>query len=482
MRRPDVPPAEPCQAVDDKNLVVAVNRFAAMAGILVGMRRREAEAICPTVVTIEHDPGTEMARFERVAVAVETLIPRIEVVSPGLILAPVTGAVRYFGGEHPLVDRVAKEVDAVSGPGSRIGLAAGPFAARRAAEIATDADPVFVVDDDEAFRSHLDVAALGSEDMAAVFRWLGIDTLGELAALPREAVVSRFGPDGLRAHRLACGEDRETIDRVIAENLSIEERFDSPLENLEQAAFVARALAHRLLSSPALQGATPHRIEVEAEAADGAVRTRTWRSADPFNEMMLAERVRWQLQAWLDTSRLRSGPGIRGGLVRLRIMPADLSDDGRQLVLDEDALSSAEAQRAFAQIQAIVGSDDVLQAISQGGRDPGELALWHRWGEEPPAPERDPQAPWPGRVPPPMPALVPPDPFPLDVEWDGGIPARVRLGSRWVEVISWAGPWRKVGRWWDGERPADRYQLVTSAGAFLCAVVEGKTYMAGVYD
>lgn len=477
-----MPPADPCQAIDDQNLVVAVNRPATEAGIRVGMRRREAEAVCPTVATIEHDPGAEMARFERVAVAVETLIPRIEVVIPGLILAPVTGAVRYFGGEEPLIDRVAKEIDAVAGQGFRLGVAAGPFAARRAAEIATEADPLYVVSDDDAFRAMLDVEALGSDDMAAVFRWLGISTLGELAALPREAVVSRFGPDGLRAHRLATGEDRATQDRVIAADLSIEEKFDPPLENLEQAAFIARSLAHQLLEAPVMQGATPHRIEVEAEAADGAVRRRTWRSADPFNEPMLAERVRWQLQAWLDTAQLRSGPGIRGGLVRLRIAPADLSDDGRQLALDEDALSAAEAQRAFAQTQAIVGIDEVLQAIPQGGRDPGERALWYRWGENPPAPERDPQAPWPGQIPAPLPALVPPDPYPLEVEWDAGIPTRVRLGTRWVEVISWAGPWRKVGRWWDGEYPADRYQLVTSAGAFLCAVVQGKTYMAGVYD
>lgn len=482
LRRPDVPPAEPCQAVDDKNLVVAVNKMATEAGIQVGMRRREAEAVCPTVATIEHDPGAEMARFERVAVAVETLIPRIEVMSPGLIMAPVTGAVRYFGGEDPLVDRVAKEIDVIAGPGFRIGLAAGPFAARRAAELATDGDPIWVVDDDDSFRAALDVAALGSEDIAAVFRWLGIGTLGELANLPREAVVSRFGPDGLRAHQLACGEDRETLNRVIAEDMSIEEKFDPPLENLEQVAFVARSLAHQLLEAPGLRGAIPHRIEVEAEAADGTIRNRTWRSADPFDERMLGERVRWQLQAWLDTARFRSGPGIRGGLVRLRIVPADLSDHGRQLVLDEDALSTAEAQRAFAQTQAIVGNDEVLQAIPQGGRDPGERSLWYRWGETPPSPERDPQAPWPGQVPAPMPALVPPDPFPLEVEWDGGIPTRVRLGSRWVEIISWAGPWRKVGRWWDGEHPSDRYQLVTSAGAFLCAVVDGKTYMTGVYD
>ena len=477
-----MPPAEPCQAIDDKNIVVAINPLAGEAGIQVGMRRREAEAICPTVATIEHDPGAEMARFERVAVAVETLIPRIEVVMPGLILAPVTGAIRYFGGEVSLVDRVAKEVDVVAGPGFRIGLAAGPFAARRAAEIATELDPVFVVDDDESFRDTLDVEALGSDDIASVFRWLGISTLGELAALPREAVVSRFGPEGLRAHRLACGEDRETQDRVIAEDLSVEEKFDPPLENLEQVACVARSIAHQLLEAPALNGAAPHRIEVEAEAADGAIRSRTWRSADPFDERMLGERVRWQLQAWLDSARMRSGPGIRGGLIRLRIMPADISDHGRQLALDEDAQSSAESQRAFAQTQAIVGNDDVLQAIPQGGRDPGEKALWYRWGESPPAPVRDPKAPWPGQIPAPMPALVPPYPLPLEVEWDAGIPTRVRLGSRWVEVLSWAGPWRKVGRWWNGEQPADRYQLVTSAGAFLCAVVDGKTFLAGVYD
>jgi hypothetical protein len=40
------------------------------------------------------------------------------------------------------------------------------------------------------------------------------------------------------------------------------------------------------------------------------VRTRTWRSADPFDEAILAERVRWQLGAWLDEARFHSGAGI----------------------------------------------------------------------------------------------------------------------------------------------------------------------------
>jgi hypothetical protein len=62
------------------------------------------------------------------------------------------------------------------------------------------------------------------------------------------------------------------------------------------------------------------------------------------------------------------------------------------------------------------------------------------------------------------------------------MPEHVRLKSRWVPVLSWAGPWRSVGRWWHGETAADRYQIITSAGAYLCEVRDGRTYLIGVYD
>jgi hypothetical protein len=39
-----------------------------------------------------------------------------------------------------------------------------------------------------------------------------------------------------------------------------------------------------------------------------------------------------------------------------------------------------------------------------------------------------------------------------------------------------------MGAWWKGEPAADRYQIVTSAGAFLVLVREGRTFLAGVYD
>jgi len=482
LRRPDVPPDEPAQAIGADNRVVAVSAAATAAGVAVGMRRREAEAICPALVTVNVDPGAAAAVFEPVAVAVETLVPRIEVVAPGLLFAPVGGAVRYYGDEETLVARVIEALDDAAGSGYRLGLATGPFAAHRAAEQATTETPVRRITDDAAFLRSLDVTAVGSEELAATFRWLGITTLGELAALPREAMLSRFGVDGLTAHRLATGEDRPSLPRQVPPDLAVEERFTSPLENLEQSAFVGRALAHRLFTHPALRSAVPHRVVVEAEAADGTVRTRTWRNTDPFDEATLAERVRWQLRAWLDEGRANGGPGIRGGVVRLRLAPADLSDRGRQLALHEDARTAAETHRTLVQTQAIVGQDRVVQAVPQGGRDPGERVAWHRWGDDPPVIARDPAAPWAGAIPPPSPTLAPPEPPRLEVEWDDGMPVRIRLGSRWESVLSWAGPWRKLGRWWDGIPPADRYQIVTSAGAFLCEVCDGLTYLTGVYD
>ena len=126
LRRPDAPHQEPGQVVGVDNRVLAVNEQAARAGVKVGMRRREAESICPSLVTLSGDTGAEAARFEPVAAAVEGLIPRIEILAPGTLLAPVAGAVSYYGGERPLAEQVMEEVHAVAGPGFRFGIAAEP--------------------------------------------------------------------------------------------------------------------------------------------------------------------------------------------------------------------------------------------------------------------------------------------------------------------------------------------------------------------
>ncbi len=475
LRRQDAPPDSPCFVVESGSggfRVVTANVEARCAGIIAGMPRREAEGLFPGAVVLERDLGAETSDFESVVVAIEDLVPKVEVVEPGLVYVPIQGALRYYGGETPLIEKLVDTLE--QWPGAKLGIARGPFAARRAAALAVDAP--LSVEDDAVFLAGLPVDVLPNEDLVATFRWLGIRTLGELSHLPREAMASRFGASGLAAHRLASGEERMVAPRAIPDDLAVERRYEEPLESLDQVGFAARALAGRLVSSLNELGAAPYRVEVTAWAVDGTERVRVWRSAEALTEHALAERVWWQLRAWIETI------GVPGGIVRLRLQPADLSDAGRQLSLEEDTTSQVEAARALHRVQTLVGPDAVIQAQLQGGRRPTEQLAWFRWGEDPPAQERSRAAPWPGRTPSPSPALIPSEPQPLEVEWDAGMPARVRLRSRWEVVTAWAGPWKLTGRWWQGEQSVDRYQVVTSAAALLCEVRDGATYVVGIYD
>ncbi len=476
--RPDAPPDRTLIVIGaperGSSRVVGASPSAHAAGVTLGMPRREAEGLCPGSVVLERDLGEETRRFEPIVELLGGLIPRVEVSEPGLVFIPLAGAVRYYGGEEAIVDLVSGKLSA-EGIDHRIGVADGPFAAYWAAR-GPGADPVIIIDT-PAFLSGLDVQALGHEDLIATFRWLGVNTLGSLADLPRDAIASRFGDIGLAAHRLAHGEDRMVDPRPVPAGSEVEAVYEDPLESMDQVAFAAKALAARLMERLRPQGIAAHRIEVLMEGTDGVIRERVWRSADPFTESSLSDRVWWQLRAWMDDDR-----GARRGIARLRLDPSDVSGDGRQLSFLVDETSRVEAERALARAQALLGPDAVVQAVPQGGRMPAEQVAWHRWGD-PAQVSLSASAPWPGATPAPTPALVPPRPRELQVEWDEVIPVRVRLRARWEPVLTWSGPWRISGRWWKGEEAFDRYQLVTSAGAFLCVrVADGSTYLVGVYD
>ena len=475
LRRPDAPPDRAVFVVgarDGRSLVAAANDQAREAGVRTGMLRRTAESLCPSAVSLDRDPAGEAQRFEPVLGAIEELIPRVEVVEPGWVLVPIDGAIRYYDGQEALVGKVAGAVSRQA-EGGRIGVANGPFAAYWAAR---SANPTLIVEDDRAFLSGLDISALAADKMVATFRWLGVTTLGGLAELPRGAVASRFGASGLEAHLLASGEDRMVVPRRIPPDLAVERVFEEPLQLLDQVGFAARNLAATLVNLLNRSRVASHRVEVEAEAAEGITRSRVWRSAEPFETRALAERVWWQLRAWTETG------GVPGGLARLKLSPADLSDEGYQPGLLGGTAERIEAERALERTRTIIGPDSVLEARPQGGRDPAERVQWTRWGEEFPEPTRSLRSPWPAKVPEPSPSLMPPHPQHLDVEWDAGIPTRVRLASRWEPVVAWAGPWRRLGRWWIEEEPSDLYQIVTSAGAMLCRVADGRVSVIGVYD
>ncbi len=455
----------------DRFEVVAVNERAREAGARSGMRRREGEALCPGGVILERDRQREATTFEQVVRRIEDLVPRVDVIDPGLVLVEISGALRFYGGETELLRLVSKELD---DEGARFGVAHGAFAARLAA-MSADPGQMVVVDDDASFLATQDVSVLGNRDVAATFRWLGITTLGALSQLPRATVTSRFGEVGLEAHRLAAGEGPLASPRMVPEDTEVLQNYEEPLDTLDRVGFAARSLAHQLVDNLRQVGAAAHRIEVEAVTEQGDRRLRVWRSADPFTEEMLAERVlvaascldrlgrgsRWHRSPSIGAGR-RVGSGPSAWLSRRyrrnhrgRTGPGAAS----QTLVGPEQVLSARPREAGPQLTGCNGID--------GARMPESKTE---------------DAPWPGGTPSPAPALIPPNRPSLEVEWEEGMPVRIRLRSRWEPVLNWAGPWRLTGRWWKDEMTVDRYQIVTSVGALLCEVQDGVTWLAGVYD
>jgi len=495
-------------AVVRANRVLAATPAARHEGVVSGQRRREAQGRCPALVVHEHDEARDARAFAAVAAALERYTPRIELSQPGTAAFPTRGPSRYFGGDTALSGAVATTVDEVlwewgwAGTAG-VGVADGPFAAALAARSAAPGAQVVEPGGAPAFLAPLPVTALDRPDLADVLVRLGLRTLGAFGALDPADVVARFGADGRVAHRLARGlDERPPATAPPPRHLEVAADLDPPADRVDVAAFVAKGLADELHARLEADGLSCTRVVVTAETENGEVHERVWRHEGALGPGAVADRVRWQLDGWLN------GPAASrptGGVVRVVLAPDEVvAARGRQLGFwGGETASTERAVRGLTRLQGLLGVDAVTVPEPRGGRGPGDsvgrvpAAAVDLGEDRTPLPSV--AAPWPGRVPPPSPATVPVAPAGIDVVAGDGTsvgvdgrgalsapPARVVLGGRLVgEVVAWAGPWPADERWWDAgtRRRRARLQVQLHDGrALLVHVEQGRWWLEAVYD
>lgn len=495
-------PATAPVAVLHANRVVACSEAARVEGVRRGLRKREAQSRCPRLTVVDHDPGRDARAFEPVVAAVESVATGVEVVRPGVCALAARGPARYFGGEEQAAERIVEQIAQDCAVESQVGIADGVFAASLAARAGQIVPPGGTPD----FLADQPIEALGRPRLADLLRRLGVRTLGEFAALPAGDVLARFGFDGALAHRLAAGrDDRPLGARRPPPELDVTETYDAPLERVDAAAFAARALAERLHDRLARHGLACTRLGIEAVTADGRELYRVWRHDGLLTATAIADRTRWQLDGWLSGTWRRAGAAgvpVRpaGGIIRLRLNPEEvLAQTSLQPGLwGEPGEERERAHRALSRVQGILGPESVVTAVLGGGRSLDDQVRLVPWGDER-SPARPMEPPWPGRIPPPAPALVLPDPLPAMV-YDAagapvsvsarlevsGAPARLAIGSAApVEIAGWAGPWPVDERWWapaEARRRA-RFQISLADGtALLLALCSGRWLVEAIYD
>ncbi len=107
-------------------------------------------------------------------------------------------------------------------------------------------------------------------NLIETLRRLGIDTLGALAALPPDRVADRLGPPGLRALRLARGEDDLLVCRFHAAREELTEEIELPEGTAGSRLECAlELLVDRLLATPQRKGRTLLGLRLGALLNDG---------------------------------------------------------------------------------------------------------------------------------------------------------------------------------------------------------------------
>lgn len=278
-------------APEEHARVTACSNEAEAAGVTIGTTLRRALALCPTAVFLPVQEGFARAEAERLAGIIRMRSPLVEVVDPGHIHFEVRGLAKLLGLSEPAyLHELWESVAGETGLPARIGAAGGLFAAHAAAAILergfsllglplpaetgrerpteqrkSNSEHTLLVAPgrERDFLARVPVEVLPVEPlMHQRLRLLGLERVGQVAAIPLSAMQAQFGPDGRRAWDLANGRDHS---RIIPEReeTRITEEIELPAPAVSSGPLIAgtQALIERALAHPDVRGQTIRRLD-----------------------------------------------------------------------------------------------------------------------------------------------------------------------------------------------------------------------------
>lgn len=361
LRRPAALAPEPGGA----QVLGEVSGGAEAHGVRAGMALGEALARCPDLTLVPPDPERAAELWERALRELEAIGAAVESERAGEAFFGVDGLRGLHGGAGGALRRARQAV----GVAARTAAAPSRFVAYAAAlqskgprrgsrrELVIGAGAV------RDFLSPLPVSLLGTRldpegtsghELVAVLERLGVKTLGLLAGLPEDAVADRFGALGLRARRMARGEDEPLRPRDLRVSVT------AVVELPEAAAGpqLERALAlliDRLLADPARGGRMLRALRLGARLAGGG----GWRSEVALRRPSAsAELLRIAL-----APRLAELPGPASALVLEVTALGPPTGEQMELTRRESERRRELLGEAVRQVRAAAGPGAVLRVL-----------------------------------------------------------------------------------------------------------------------
>jgi len=370
-----------------------VSGTAEALGVRAGMRLGEALARAPRLDLVPPDPVGVGEAWELLARALEGIGARLELERVGVAYFQADPLYGMHGGLDGVTAATRRALDRLprsrgeEGPGgmdvrsltmacSRARLGAGPT--RLCALVAAQRGPgrrargrsgaprgghhrslhLAGAASARRYLAPLSVELLRlrreTNELVDPLRRLGIETLGELATLPRAAVSDRFGRPGLLAHDMACGHDDRLRERPpreqVEEALELEDSTGPALDH------ALGLLLDRLLARPERRGRTLRALVLSAGLVEGG----TWLERVVLRQASVErERIRMTLSLRL---ALLPAPARR---LALRVEHFGGPDVQQRALMEEGrALRLERLREAARQVRAGAGLEGALRIVA----------------------------------------------------------------------------------------------------------------------
>jgi protein ImuB len=431
------------------------------------MRAADARGLHPELREWAWSPALYDEVGTGLAAALLAASPRVSRAGLGAFWLDAGGWDR-LGGEESFIEAARSAALAAGYPEARVGVADTTAAARAATRLRNCAVHQVPCGGDARFLATLPLRVLPiSEDLLELLEALGLETVGELAALEAGEVEARLGAEGARAHRWARGLDdgREgPYPGRAPSDWAAEVELPGPAERLEPLLFLLKSCLDHLSDALAVEGFCLRGLHLTIDTEDGPAR-QTVRPARPTRRVpLLLGLCRGALEGLSLSGRAL---GVR--IEAEEVVPAvaeqvDLFDPPRP---DPDALATA-----LTRLQGRWGPESVVRPAAADSHRPEKAGRWEpvdlmseltRGGMVPNG-NGDTTSSLE------IPALVLrlwPRPRPLDVRIESGRPGAVAVDGGWRPVHALQGPERLSGDWWEDGYRREYYRIGTEPGDLL---------------
>jgi protein ImuB len=180
-------------AVVERERIVLADRKARSRGVREGMLVTAALALAPQLRTLVRDAAAETESLLGIAAWAAQFTPSVALDFPAGLALEVEGSLKIFGGLENILTRVREGLDAM---GYSATVAAAPVA-KAAGWLACSGTNGVI--DASALRPSVEALPVSllrcDEETLRALNALGVSTMGDLLALPREGIGRRFGQE-----------------------------------------------------------------------------------------------------------------------------------------------------------------------------------------------------------------------------------------------------------------------------------------------